>query len=195
MSQLRAFIAIEFAPQIQDAIGKQITALQQVIVPKVIRWVPKENLHLTLKFLGELSPNHLEFIRQALSQEAAGISPFEIQAGGLGAFPTLRNPRVIWVGLHGPGELIDLHKGLDKSIGRLGFPRDDRKFSPHLTIGRVHPGTSPAELKKVHEVLASRQLGNIGQCKVDAIHLFKSDLTSSGAIYTKIYSADLNHKR
>lgn len=195
MSQLRTFIAIEFAPQIQDAIGKQITALQQVMVPKAIRWVPKENLHLTLKFLGELSPSHLEFIRQAISQEAASISPFEIQAGGLGAFPTLRNPRVIWVGLHGPGELIDLHKGLDESIGRLGFPRDDRKFSPHLTIGRVHPSTGPVELKKIHEVLASRQLGNIGQCKVDAIHLFKSDLTSSGAIYTKIYSANLNHKR
>lgn len=195
MSQLRAFIAIEFTPQVKDAIEKETSALRQSIDTDVIRWVAPDNLHLTLKFLGDVPSNRLEFIQQAMMQEAAHISPFEIQAGGLGAYPNTHSPRVLWVGLHAPSDLASLQKKLEDAFVRLGFPREERRFSPHLTIGRINAGAAPADLKKVHDALARRQLGNISPSKVDAIHLFKSDLTPSGAVYTKIFSANLNNKR
>lgn len=191
MSLLRAFIAIELPKHIQDAVEKQTARLRQTLGKDVIRWVPTQNMHLTLKFLGDIATSHIEFLKQLLAREAESHPQFDMQIGGLGSYPTSRRPRVLWAGLHAPADLISLQKSIEAGTTRLGYEQEEHAFSPHLTLGRVRQTTSPAEIQKVRSALDTIQLGNIGTARVDSIHLFKSDRQRSGSIYTKLFSASL----
>lgn len=191
MSLMRVFIAIELPQQTLDAIEKQTARLRQAIGSDIIRWVPPQNMHLTLKFIGDIAASHVEFLKQMIMQEAATHSQFEIQIGGLGSFPNSRMPRILWVGLHAPAELASLHKGIEAGASRLGYEKEERPFSPHLTLGRARQNTEPAELTKVRAALDTIQLGNIANTRVDSVHLFKSDLQPGGSVYTKLFSAPL----
>lgn len=191
MSLLRAFIAIELPKHIQDAVEKQTARLRQTLGKDVIRWVPTQNMHLTLKFLGDIATSHIEFLKQLLAREAESHPQFDMQIGGLGSYPTSRRPRVLWAGLHAPADLISLQKSIEAGTTRLGYEQEEHAFSPHLTLGRVRQTTSPAEIQKVRSALDTIQLGNIGTARVDSIHLFKSDRLPSGSIYTKLFSASL----
>ena len=115
-----------------------------------------------------------------------------MQIGGLGSFPSSRMPRILWVGLHAPAVLTSLHKSIETGASRLGYEKEERAFSPHLTIGRARQNITPAELSKVRAALDTIQLGNIAIARVDSVHLFKSDLQSGGSIYTKLFSAPLS---
>jgi 2'-5' RNA ligase len=170
MSLLRAFIAIELPAQVCDAIQKQTTRLRQILGDDLVRWIPTQNMHLTLKFLGDINTSHLEFLKQLLAREADSHPQFNLQLGGLGSFPNSRKPRLLWIGIQTPTDLA----------------------SPHLTIGRVRQTVSPQELQKIRTALDTIQLGNIGIARVDSVHLFKSDLQPSGSIYTKLFSAPLS---
>ena len=192
MSPLRVFIAIELSPQTLDAIEKQTARLRQTAGSDGIRWVPTQNMHLTLKFIGEIAASHLDFLKQMLTREAAIHPQFEMQIGGLGSFPNSRMPRVLWVGLHAPAVLASLHKGIEAGASRLGYEKEERAFSPHLTLGRARQNISPAELAKIRTALDTIQLGNIATARVDSVHLFKSDLQSGGSVYTKLFSAPLS---
>ena len=195
MSVLRAFIAIELPGQVCDVIQKQTARLRQMLGNELIRWVPTQNMHLTLKFLGDTTSSYLDFLKQLISREADSYPQFDLQLGGLGAFPTLRRPRLLWIGIHAPADLVSLQKGIEAGATRLGYEQEERAFSPHLTIGRVRQTVSPTELQKIRAALETIQLGNIGIAKVDFIHLFKSDLQPGGSIYTKLFSAPLsNHE-
>ena len=191
MSLLRAFIAIELPKHIQDAVEKQTARLRQTLGKDVIRWVPTQNMHLTLKFLGDIATSHIEFLKQLLAREVDSHPQFDMQIGGLGSYPTSRRPRVLWAGLHAPADLISLQKSIEAGTTRLGYEQEEHAFSPHLTLGRVRQTTSPAEIQKVRSALDTIQLGNIGTARVDSIHLFKSDRQRSGSIYTKLFSASL----
>jgi 2'-5' RNA ligase len=192
MSLLRAFIAIELPGHVCDAIQKQTTRLRQTLGNDLIRWVPTQNMHLTLKFLGDTSTAYLDFLKQLLAREADSHPQFDLQLGGLGAFPTSRRPRLLWVGIHAPTNLASLQRGIEAGASRLGYEQEERDFSPHLTIGRVRQNASPLDLQKVRTALDTIQLGNIGIARVDSIHLFKSDLQPGGSIYTKLFSAPLS---
>ena len=192
MSVLRAFIAIEFPAHVCDAIQKQTVRLRQTLGDDLIRWVPTQNMHLTLKFLGDTATSYLDFLKQLLIREAESHPQFDLQLGGLGAFPTSRRPRLLWIGIHAPTDLVSLQRGIETGASRLGYEQEERAFSPHLTIGRVRPTVSPTELQKVRAALETIQLGNIGTARVDSIHLFRSDLQSGGSIYTKLFSAPLS---
>ena len=192
MSVLRAFIAIEFPAHVCDAIQKQTVRLRQTLGDDLIRWVPTQNMHLTLKFLGDTATSYLDFLKQLLIREAESHPQFDLQLGGLGAFPTSRRPRLLWIGIHAPTDLVSLQRGIETGASRLGYEQEERAFSPHLTIGRVRPNISPPELQKIHAALDTIQLGNIGTARVDSIHLFKSDLQPGGSIYTKLFSAPLS---
>ena len=191
MSLLRAFIAIELPKNTLDAIEKQTTRLHQILGNESIRWVPTQNMHLTLKFLGDIATSHMEFLKQLLIREAASHSQFNLQLGGLGSFPTSRRPRLLWIGIHAPANLVSLQKSIEAGASRLGYEQEERVFSPHLTIGRTRQSISPPELQKIRAALDTIQLGNIGTARVDSIHLIKSDLQPSGSIYTKLFSAPL----
>jgi 2'-5' RNA ligase len=137
MSLLRAFIAIEIPNSIQEAIHKDTLNLRKALNPALVRWTPCENIHLTLKFLGDVSESNLQFIKQMLMQECAEHPTFDMQVGKLGSFPNSKRPRVIWVGLSAPSELLSLQNSIEAAASRLGYEKEERSFSPHLTIGRV----------------------------------------------------------
>jgi RNA 2',3'-cyclic 3'-phosphodiesterase len=192
MSLLRAFIAIELPEHVCVAIQRQTARLRQTLGNDLIRWVPTQNMHLTLKFLGDTTASYLDFLKQLLTREADSHPQFNLQLGGLGAFPTPRRPRLLWIGIHAPADLATLQKSIETGTTRLGYEQEERAFSPHLTIGRVRQNISPPELQKIRSALDTIQLGNIGIARVDSIHLFKSDLQPGGSIYTKLFSAPLS---
>jgi 2'-5' RNA ligase len=195
MSLLRVFIAIELPVSVCDAIQKQTARLRQTLGNDLIRWVPTQNLHLTLKFLGDTTTAYLDFLKQLLIREADSHPQFNLQLGGLGSFPTSRKPRLLWIGIHAPADLVSMQRGIEEGASRLGYEVEERAFSPHLSIGRVRQNVSPPDLQKIRTTLDTVQLGSIGTARVDSIHLFKSDLQPSGPIYTKIFSAPLSKPR
>lgn len=192
MSLLRAFIAIEFSTHVCDEIQKQTNRLRHTLGSDFIRWVPTHNMHLTLKFLGDAASSHLDFLKQMLLREANSHPQFDMQVGGVGAFPNLRSPHILWLGIHAPSTLASLQKRIESGAARLGYKPEDRAFSPHLTIGRVHQAASLTELQKIRATLNSMQFGGIAAARVEFVHLFKSDLQPDGPIYTKLFSAPLS---
>jgi len=192
MSLLRAFIAIEIPQHIRTAIELQTTHLRQTLGCDLVRWVPTENMHLTLKFLGDMAASHLSFLKQMLTSTADSHPQFDLQIRGIGSYPTSRKPRILWIGIHGPLILTTLQKNIEEGAFRLGYAQEERAFSPHLTIGRVRQNANLSNLPKIRAALDKIQLGNIGETRIDSIHLFKSDLNPGGSIYTKLFSAPLS---
>jgi 2'-5' RNA ligase len=191
MSVLRAFIAIELPKETQTAIQEQTVRLRGSLGEDLIRWVPMSNIHLNLKFLGDVVDTHVDFLKQMLAHEVESFSGFEIQIGGLGSFPTSKRPRVLWIGLHAPAALASIQRNVESGSMRLGYQKEERPFRPHLTIGRVRQDLSSNDLRKITLGLESQQLGNIATGRVDSVHLFKSELKPTGPIYTKLFSAKL----
>ncbi len=191
MSLLRAFIAVEISPTLQEAIQIQTAGLRAALGAGLIRWVPPGNLHLTLKFLGDISPSNVDLLSQMLAGEAAQIQPFEMWIGDLGSFPSTKRPRVIWVGLDAPAALEAVQRGIEAAAARLGYAAEERPSSPHLTIGRVKQNLSVAELQKVRGALEESKIGRIGVARVEAVHLFKSELQPAGSVYSKLFSVPL----
>jgi 2'-5' RNA ligase len=188
---LRCFIAIELPVSIQEAIHKQTARLRRSLGNDLIRWIPVSSIHLTLKFLGDVPPAHIDFLKQMLATEAQAHSSFDMQIAGLGAFPNSKRPRVLWLGLQAPASLPSLQQAIEAGCARLAYPKEERAFSPHLTLGRVRQGLAAAELQKTSQALDSIQLGNIATVRVDSVHLFKSDLRPQGPVYTKLFTARL----
>jgi RNA 2',3'-cyclic 3'-phosphodiesterase len=191
MPVIRAFIAIELPKQIHQHLDQVISQLKNRLVGSPIRWVPAENIHLTLKFLGEVSTTNVEILEKLLRAEAAGCSHFEISVGGLGAFPNTHNPRVIWVGVEAPSDLTGLQRLIEAATERLGYLKEDRPFSAHLTLGRVSRNATPREARLIGEALEATKVGFLGAAHIGMVHLFKSDLCPTGSIYSKIFTAPL----
>lgn len=188
---LRSFIAVELPGELQEAIARATAGLQAALPRPLVRWVAPANIHLTLKFLGEVSPSNLEQLARSLRVEATNHAAFTASIGGAGAFPNPRRPRVVWIGCEAPPALASLQRGVEAVCARLGYPSENRPFSPHLTIGRVGQTVAPAELERLRQALQQTQIGVLGAFTVDAIHIFKSDLRPSGSIYTRLYSLPL----
>jgi 2'-5' RNA ligase len=186
---LRSFIAIEMPTSVQDAIDRSTTVLKKELGKPLVRWVPPHNVHLTLKFLGDVSQSNLELLAQALKVEAREHTVFSLSVGGLGAFPNPRRARVIWIGIEAPEALQALQHAIEAVSARLGYTPENRPFSPHLTIGRVNQNASAGELQHLRSALEATHIGALGAATVDAVHIFKSDLLPSGAVYTHINTA------
>jgi len=193
MSLLRAFIAVEIPSGIHQAIEKQSAPIQAALHASQVRWVPMKNIHLTLKFLGDVSPANLEMLEQMLCAEVGQHPEFELEFGGLGAFPSPKRPRVIWIGIQAPAGLEALQHGIEAATATLGYPVEQRPFSPHLTIGRVKQSTGSTDMQQIRTALEKTKVGWLGSAQVTAVHLFKSDLKPTGAEYTKLFSAPLKN--
>jgi 2'-5' RNA ligase len=191
MSVIRAFIAVDLNPEIRRMLEQVIKQLKVRLVDVPIRWVPVENIHLTLMFLGDVSLKNLEMLKKVLQNEVSNHHSFEFSVGSLGAFPNNRHARVLWVGVEAPAELINVQRGIEMAVSRLGYAREDRPFSAHLTLGRVSRNATSKDIHLISEVLDSTKVGFLGVAQVKAIYLLKSDLRPSGAIYTCIFSAPL----
>lgn len=191
MSVIRAFIAADLPEDLRHALARVTQHLKSELKGVPIRWVPPENIHLTLKFLGEVSQRNLPFLIELLQGGVADQRPFEFGVGGLGAFPDIRRPRVLWVGVKGPKELHDLHHAVESAMEKIGYAREARPFEPHLTLGRVSRNASPEEVRRVSETLRAVQVGFLGSALVEEIYLYRSDLRPTGAVYTRLAAAPL----
>jgi RNA 2',3'-cyclic 3'-phosphodiesterase len=190
-SVIRSFIAIPLSSEIQAKLTQISTDLQNQLKGTPLRWVPVDNMHLTLKFLGEVSTANLEMLKMTLQGEVAGHNPFEISVGGLGAFPNLRRPRVLWVNVQAPAELAAVQRGIEMQMARLGYPPEDRPFHAHLTLSRVGRTASPQDMQKICDVISKCKVGFLGATRVLTINLYKSDLQPGGAFYTCLQKAAL----
>lgn len=176
---IRTFVCIE----IPDSIKERISRLQETLrnTTAQISWTRSSNIHLTLKFLGGVKASRIERAGKALELAASGIGPFEVEIGGTGCFPSSRNPRVLWVGVPNvPEELRRLHANIEDELARVGFEREKRKFSPHLTIGRVR---SPLNSAGVVDTLLATGFVSETFLATELI-LMRSDLRPTGSIYT-----------
>jgi RNA 2',3'-cyclic 3'-phosphodiesterase len=185
---LRTFIAVETPSAIQSAIASSTTSLKNALPRTLVHWVAPQNVHLTLKFLGDVSPANLERLAEALRVETASHGMFSMSVCGLGAFPNSRRARVIWIGLEAPPALEDLHRGVEAAAAQLGYVPEERPFSPHLTIGRVGQNVSALDLQRIHSALEAGKVDTLDPFWVEAIHIFKSDLQPGGAVYTHLYA-------
>jgi|WetSurMetagenome_2_1015567.scaffolds.fasta_scaffold148972_2 RNA 2',3'-cyclic 3'-phosphodiesterase len=190
MNAIRSFIAIDLPENIQEKLG---AIIHQMDGPSTsaVRWVPAKNIHLTLKFLGDISPTNLQVLTKILDVEAQRFPSFEISIGNLGAFPNIRRPRVIWVGIKAPQSLGALQHAIDVETQRLGYTAEDRPFSPHLTLGRVSHNATPQEAQNIGNTLGNMQVGELGIVQASTIRLFRSDLLPSGAVYTSLHISPL----
>jgi len=190
-TMMRAFIAIQLPPEIHAKLSQISRQLRDPLKDIPIRWVQPESIHLTLKFLGQVSQPNMDLLKNVLIAEASRFSPFQINIGKLGAFPNPRRPRVIWIGVESPPELKTLQRNIDQHTQRLGYPGEDRPFSAHLTLARIARNASTADQQKMGEVLANANVGLGGTTIVQAVNLYKSDLKPGGAVYTCLHAAPL----
>ena len=175
---IRCFIAIEIPGLLKRSIGDMIENLKKPGAD--VKWVPPQNIHITLKFLGSTDESLLETIKDSLSKKLSPYSPFYIKISGIGCFPDERRPRVVWVGTHGSGVIGDVQRDIEAEMKKLGFSSEERKFSPHLTIGRVRSQKRiPEMMKRLDEY---RSIG-FGDMEVKGITLMKSELKPAGAEY------------
>ena len=177
---VRCFIAVDVDDQ---AITEKIVKLQGELKSYAdFKSVEPENIHLTLKFLGEISDSQVEKVEEVLKD--LEFSSFSLRFRGVGAFPNPRRPRVIWIGVsEGATEFSELAKRIDTSLRKLGFPPETRGFKPHLTIARVKRGGGAA----LSNFIQKYSLEDFGTLKVDSVKLKKSILTPRGPVYTTLY--------
>ena len=191
MSLLRTFIAVEIPLQVQKKIQQETEPLRKAIGSSLVRWVPAQNVHLTLKFLGDVSPASVDILTQMLRTEVDASPAFDMQISGLGSFPSLRRPRVLYIGIQAPAEFEALYRGIESACARLGYESENRSFSPHLTLGRVKQDVSAADQQRIRHALEETKIDSLGTARVNSVHLYKSDLKPTGSVYTQIFSAPL----
>ena len=176
---VRTFICIEIPDSISERIGDLQTRLKAIDAQ--VSWTRPSNIHLTLKFLGAVEETRIQNVARAVQRAVAGTIEFEIEVGGAGCFPSARNPRVLWIGFSEvPDALRQLYSNLEDELDREGFAREKRKFSPHLTIGRLRGpknATQLAELLIESGFMAER-------FSASEVIVMRSDLKPTGSIYT-----------
>ena len=192
--QLRSFIAIELPEEAKEGLVRLRKELERD-EHKFVKWVAPGGIHLTLKFLGNIPSKRVTEIVEAIAEAAQGISPFHLEISGMGAFPSLRQARVFWVGIGGEVEKLSrLQQNIDSALAVLGFAKEERSFVPHLTLARLRPGASPLERRSFGELVDSTIFEDKYHIEVEAISLMRSQLMPAGAIYTCLSVVGLDHQ-
>jgi 2'-5' RNA ligase len=189
---IRSFIAIELDDPIRRALGDVQTKLKAERAAKSVRWIAPESIHITLVFLGDVEAGSLPVLQNAIVEACKRIPPFTLALCGVGAFPNTRRPNIIWVGAEGQVETsAELAKRIAEECVVLGFAREDRPFTPHLTIGRVKRDASQNDRRFIGEMIDRAKIEKLGELQVDHVSLMKSDLRPTGSVYTKLFAQDL----
>ena len=194
---MRIFIGIDLDDEIRGKIARFLEGVSP-FAPEA-RWVRPESLHITLKFIGEQKTAQVEAITQKLRGVESG--PFKIRLSGYGFFPTAKSPRVFWIGIHAGAELAKLAGDVDAATATLGIPREEREFSPHLTLARSGgrsgdpkwrkgdaPNSTYATLQKRLAAMSEPDSDtlNLGSMTADEFILYQSQLSPAGSKYTKL---------
>ncbi|HSL98988.1 MAG TPA: RNA 2',3'-cyclic phosphodiesterase [Candidatus Limnocylindria bacterium] len=177
---MRLFIGIGLSPDCRRAIAGAVSHLREKGIP--VSWTPEHNLHLTLKFLGETPVSRVNELAGLLAEAGRGIPPFMLRVGEAGAFPTLRAPRVLWIGIREPLELVrKLHQNMENALSGAGFPRDERPFHPHVTVGRVRGRVAPGWGETYASAVSGVAFDTVS---VASYRVYESRLSPSGANYS-----------
>ena len=176
---MRTFIAVELPENIKNKIGELQAPLKKTNA--FVSWVKPENIHITLKFLGEVPEEKINEVFSATQLALKNAKKFKMNLKGAGAFPDFRRPRVIWIGAGmGGEELSNMANEIEEEMEKIGFPKENRKFSPHFTMGRVK---SPKNIEKLMEKVKSTDF-ETEDIEVNEVTVMKSQLHPAGAIYT-----------
>jgi len=186
MNLTRCFIALELPPPIQKHLGVIISRLKEAQAD--VKWVDPQNTHLTLKFLGEISPDQLKLAREALVKQNGKFGSIVCRTGQIGVFPGWSRPQVVWLGLKdGVPKISDLQGSLEQGLAECGFAKEPKKFKPHLTLGRAR---SPNNTDKLAEIIHALSLEDI-EFRFEALSLIKSTLTPGGPVYQPLETINL----
>ncbi|MFC1961008.1 RNA 2',3'-cyclic phosphodiesterase [Chloroflexota bacterium] len=192
VEQWRLFIALELPADTLAALTATQEQLQREAPPRTVRWVRPAGIHLTLKFLGDTPAHQQEAISTALHNAASDQGPLLLRAAGLGCFPNVRRPRVVWVGLDGDmAPLRALYEAVETALTPLGFPREKRGFSLHLTLGRVRREASPDAVQNLGRLIEQTKIGTLHTWTAATVSLVRSELHPDGARYTVLSHAPL----
>ncbi|GBD31137.1 MAG: RNA 2',3'-cyclic phosphodiesterase [Gemmatimonadales bacterium] len=184
---MRLFVAINLPAEVKGEIWRAAEPLRVKRYP--VRWVAPESIHLTLKFLGEVDAAREPQIVGALLRAVEGARRFRMLLSGFGAFPSVKQPRVLWVGCEGVPSLELLQHQVELEMEQIGFPLEGRPFRPHLTLGRVARGAKVSEFRGLEEVMAG--LSFAADVVVESADLMESHLTPQGARYVRRHAAAL----
>lgn len=184
--RVRAFLAIQMGSAVHERVAKLKREL--AATGAAVRWTRDEGLHLTLKFLGSAAIDRLALLRDALAPLLAEVASFPARVAGLGVFPRLERPRIIWVGIQAP-ELMQLAGVVERAASRLGFPAEERPFQGHVTLGRVKDRRGWASLAAA---LKEHWDDDFGSFEVPQLTAFRSDLQRGGSVYTELWTIPLS---
>lgn len=185
METVRTFIAIPLPDDLLDQLARVQQRLEREVPPRSVRWVRAGGIHLTLKFLGDTPVDKLPQIKAALAAVARNAPPSTFTVEGLGCFPNLRRPRVIWVGVQEPtGRLAALQDAIEEVVAPFGYPPEGRGFTPHLTLGRVNRRVPPGDRALIGRAVSAVEVGRLGEAPADRFILFRSVLKPTGAEYS-----------
>jgi len=187
---LRSFIAIELPDGVKSALAELRQELKKCKAD--IRWVKPDNIHLTLKFLGDTDEKIIGSIAEAVKTACIGYKKFTLEIKGVGVFPDIRAPRVLWAGISDNDSLTGLQKSIEDGLVKLGYAVERRRFRPHLTLGRFKSSSGKEDL---YDKIEEHKNISLGFMEVKSIFLIKSDLAPSGAEYTKIAGIELKIKK
>ena len=184
---MRLFVAFGLPPRERREIHESCAVLRERDLP--VRWVPPDRYHVTLKFLGEVDDERVEALAGALHGAARETEPFEVELSGVGAFPTIRRPRVLWLGVDASPRLRSLKQDVEWAMAGEGFEREARTFHPHLTLGRALPDGGAGAFRGLDEVAAEMDVSCA--VRLDGIELMRSVLSSEGPRYSVVSSIPL----
>ena len=191
--EIRSFIAVELPEEAKKGLAGLRSRLERD-EHKFVKWVEPGSIHLTLKFLGNILSRQVAEVVEVMEGAVQGSSPFHLEISGMGAFPNLKQPRVFWVGISGEmDKLSELQQTIDSALVPLGFTKEDRPFVPHLTLARIRQGASPGERRTFGELVGASHFEEKYHIEVDSINLMKSQLTPTGAIYSRLSLFGLGH--
>lgn len=189
--QIRAFIAIELTSEVKTGLNQLQTKLKH-IEHIYVKWVAPEGIHLTLKFLGNISLEKVSKITQVIERAVIGVTPFSIAIKDVGGFPNLKQPRVIWVGIGGDiKKIMGLQQRIDDGLIPLGFLKEKRAFTPHLTLARLREGASSQDRRAFGEKIFREVPQIYYEMNVEGINLMKSQLLPTGAVYSRLSEVKL----
>ncbi len=189
-NRVRVFLAVELSQEVRSTIERLVRSIRKQ--NDGVKWVETQSLHLTLKFFGEIPTSELSVLAATANTAARQAVPFDLELQSLGAFPNLKSPRTLWIGCRqGSENLIDLAASIEEKMFEIGYAKENRRFSPHLTIGRIKRDAFSSDFFSL--LPDADQTRAFGSCPVGEIVLFGSELTSRGPVYTRLASAPLGN--
>jgi 2'-5' RNA ligase len=191
MDVVRSFIAIDLPADVRA----ELTSLEDKLKARrhpFVKWVDPESMHLTLKFLGNVTVDSIPQIVEAMSGVGQALSPFKLQVAGTGAFPNWQRPQVVWVGVGGESDKLSaLHRELESALSPMGFTPEARSFSAHLTLGRLRDRVTTDDRRRFAEFAQKVSFETSRSFEVNAIRLMRSQLTPTGPIYSELAAVRL----